>query len=516
MNLKRLYPIIIFIFVVLAGMIFVRARLGNDGAIEKYTEVSEYPRIRPDYTDTVIPSNIAPLNFMVCEPGTAYLIKIRSDSEDSIEIFSRKNKIRIPQRKWKALLKANRGKKIYFDVYVRSSQDDWKRYQPISNPIAGADIDSHIAYRLIEPVFNSWGKMGIYQRNLENFDESAVVNNHSFEHTCINCHSFANNNPDTMVFGVRSGFFGSAAIMSFDGKVDKIGTKFGYTAWHPTSQLATYSTNRVQQFFHSTRLELRDVVDLDSYIAYYSTQNQTSNTTEALTEKNDLESYPTWSPDGRYLYYCSAPILWFDRYQMPPARYDDVRYNLMRISYDLQNNQWGQPETVLSANKTRLSILLPRISPDGKYLLFCMCKYGCFPVFQPSSDLYMMNLETGRYKKLDINSEYSESWHSWSSNSRWIAFSSKREDGLFTRTYISYVDETGKVFKPFVLPQKDPAFYDSYIKTFSVPELITGPVTINPRIFSQAIRKPATIEVASPITGATAQAPALEPWQERE
>ena len=118
--------------------------------------------------------------------------------------------------------------------------------------------------------------------------------------------------------------------------------------------------------------------------------------------------------------------------------------------------QWGHAETVLSAEQTGLSILLPRVSPDGRFLLFCMCRYGCFPVYQPSSDLYMMDLATGRYSRLAINSEYSESWHSWSSNSRWIAFSSKRQGGLFTRTYLSYVDDDGTAYKPFVLPQRDP------------------------------------------------------------
>ena len=155
-------------------------------------------------------------------------------------------------------------------------------------------------------------------------------------------------------------------------------------------------------------------------------------TTPALAQKDRLETYPAWSPDGRFLYFCSAPLTWTDR-NVIPAQYDQIKYDLVRVAYDVHRDAWGPAETILSAQDTGLSILEPRISPDGRWLLFCMCKYGCFPVYQQSSDLYLIDLEaaerTGRYeyRRLEVNSDESESWHSWSSNSRWIAFSSKRE-----------------------------------------------------------------------------------------
>ncbi len=187
----------------------------------------------------------------------------------------------------------------------------------------------------------------------------------------------------------------------------------------------------------------------------------------------------------------------------------------MRISYDLETDKWGSSEMVLPSAKTGLSILLPRISPDGRFLLFCMCEYGCFPVYQPSSDLYMMDLTTRDYKKLDVNSDFSESWHSFSSNGRWIVFSSKRRGGLFTRSYISYVDPQGKVHKPFILPQKTPSFYDSVLETYSVPELITGPIEISERQLGKVIRAASETKLKLPITGATPKVGASEPWQQQ-
>ena len=185
---------------------------------------------------------------------------------------------------------------------------------------------------------------------------------------------------------------------------------------------------------------------------------------------------------------------------MVPEAWDEVRYDLRRIPYDIESDRWGEPETVLSAEEAGGSLLLPRVSPDGRFLLFCRTDYGCFPIFQPGSDLHMLDLRTGRHRRLDINSDRAESWHAWSTNGAWIAFSSKRRDGLFTRIYISHVDERGRAHKPFILPQRDPLFYDSHLKTYSVPEFTTGPVEIGQAALAAAGRGPATIELVSPVS----------------
>jgi len=232
--------------------------------------------------------------------------------------------------------------------------------------------------------------------------------------------------------------------------------------------------------------------------------------TPALSDKKRLETYPAWTPDGTYMYFCSAPLLWTDMETVPPRRYQDVKYDLMRISYDIDTDRWGPLETVLSAAETGLSILLPRISPDGRFLVFCMGQYGCFPIYQPTSDLYVMDLNTRTYRKAPINSDYADAWHSWSSNSHWIVFSSKRQGGLFTRSFISYVDADGQAHKPFVLPQKDPSlkdpsFYESCYCVYSVPELITESVTVDTDALVEAITSPTQISVNA-ITGATPEA----------
>ena len=504
---------------VLGSFIILSARWLASASFEvvgKSSQVAFEPNISPDYAGIVIPSNIAPLNFRILEKGQAYCVKIHSDSGPAVEIASKTGRIRIPLRKWRALLDANKGRELFVDVYVRNVENQWLQFQRITNSIAKEDIDRTLVYRFMKPVYNKWKDMGIYQRDLTDFDVSLVMHGRSFGEGCLNCHSFVGNASDTMTIGLRSVKYGSSTLLARNGDVHKIGAKWGYTAWHPSGRLAVYSINKVRQFFHTGGMEVRDVVDLDSALLCYHLDSKKVASPEQLADKDRLETYPTWSPDGRHLYYCSGPVLWRDRNAVPPENYDKLKYDLRRIAYDVETDQWGKAETVLSADETGLSILLPRISPDGRFLLFCMCRYGCFPIYQPSSDLYMMDLATGQYRRLAANSSYSESWHSWSGNSRWIAFSSKRQGGALTRTYLSYVDQAGQVHKPFVLPQKDPAYYDSLLETYSVPELIAGSLKVSRSLLARVARSDPSVAVDIPITGATPQAGPSEPWPERE
>jgi Tol biopolymer transport system component len=251
--------------------------------------------------------------------------------------------------------------------------------------------------------------------------------------------------------------------------------------WRPNGQLIAYSANDISQFFHAAG-ENRDVFDRESDLAIYDVNSNTVTTTPAISDPERLETFPAWSPDGRYLYFCSAEPL-------PPERYKEVRYDLMRVAYDPKSRQWGEVEPVLLAQDTGLSISEPRVSPDGRWLLFCMSDYGSFPAYRPSSDLYLLDLNTMQHHGLQAaNSPRCESWHSWSSNSRWIAFASKRDDGLFARIYFSYLDDSGHAHQPVLLPQQDPTYYDRLIKTYNVPELARTPAPARGHDLTDVIR----------------------------
>jgi Tol biopolymer transport system component len=294
-----------------------------------------------------------------------------------------------------------------------------------------------------------------------------------------------------------------------DGVINKIAAKITYTAWHPSGKMLTFSANDVRQFFHSANNEVRNAVDMASMIAYYLVDSNEIKKHEAFSSKEMLETYPSWSPDGKYLYFCKARRTWGEDSDVPPTGFQNIKYDLVRISYDIEKDQWGQVETVISAKDNLSSNLLPRISPDGRWLLYCQCSYGCFPAFSKSSDLYLVDLSEpkvdGKYRsrRLDINSDESDAYHSFSSNSRWIVFSSKRAGGPFTRPYICGIDEQGNTTKPFILPQKDPIFLDRCMDTYTVPVLAVEPVGVKANALAKIIRSAESLDVDIPVSMAS-------------
>ncbi|MHC4122282.1 MAG: TolB family protein [Planctomycetota bacterium] len=524
---KHVFLIIVPVILIAGVFIyFITIQQDNKLLIEQPTHTKRTAKIHPDYCDIVIPPNISPLNFMVEEDGLHFLVKIYSQKGGHIKISSKTPKIIIPEKPWHKLLEANLGQQLFFEITIKTKSSSWKRYALIKNKIAQEPIDGFIVYRKMYPTHqHKSGEIAIYQRNLFNYKESLVLSNRSYRNGCVNCHSFCNNNPDEMLIGVRSFIYGTGTLLLQNNAVAKIGAKFGYTCWHPSGKLATFSINKLPMAYHSSRNEVRDTIDLNSLLAYYLVESKTIKTLPQIARKEILENWPAWSANGEYLYFCSAPM-WSEIKKYPPSGYDRIKYGLVRISYDIKMDKWGEVESVLSPEETGLSIAMPRFSPDGYWLSFCMCGYGYFPTWQRDSDLYIANLKatekTGKfkYKKLELNSSQSESWHSWSSNSRWIVFSSKRKSMPLTRLYFSYIDETGKAYKPFIAPKKDPTFYDFCIETNNTPEFIVRPIRLIREKLARAVRGPNRISVDMPITMATPKAVGLpshdEPWQERE
>ncbi len=489
MKTKKTYILMAGVVIVLfvAALIFM---LPHSPVIKNMSESGRPAVISPDYSHTVIPPNIAPLNFMIKEKGKRFYIKIYSSKGDTLKIVTRDPVIILPERKWKKLLRQNKGSDLYFDVHAEERRGQWIKYQAISNHIAKDEIDGYLVYRLINPGYILWDKMGIYKRDIENFDESPVMVNILADKNCINCHSFCQNDPNKMLFHIRGRLGGT--ILYEDGEIKKINTGTAYTmsagvypAWHPGGNLIAFSVNKINQKFSSYGAESIEVYDKASDIILYDIKANMVTTSPRVSTK-DKETMPVWSPDGRYLY--------FGRAHKPegPQLHDSIMYDLMRISYDVESGQWGETDTILTARETGRSISWPRISPDGRYILFCMSDHGYFSIHYPSSDLYIMDLETRHYHRLDISSDNADSFHSWSHNGRWFVFASKQLNGLCSRPFFSYFDENGKAYKPFVLPQKDPEFYDTYLKNYNIPELVSDNITINKWELTKTVRGEAT------------------------
>jgi WD40 repeat protein len=469
-----------------AGTVLVTSCSGP-GDIVKVEDT--LPVIFPDYTETVIPVNIAPLNFKITDnPEKAEAI-IRGENE-KIRIRG-KDKIIIPAEKWRRLLRRNSGGSLTVTLFARRD-GIWNQYKPFTIYVEKEPVDPFIVYRLIAPGYETWSGMGIYQRNLATFEQQPIIDNRLLPGACMNCHSFRANDPSNMMFHLR-GSLGSTIIVQ-NGNVTRFNTKNKetisnciYPFWHPSEDFIAYSVNNIQQVFHSVKDKRIEVFDLRSDIVVYDIRKNKLITSKIIQSDESFETFPAFSPDGKSLVFCSA------KKGVQPDDYDKIKYSLCRIDFNASSGSFGNRiDTLVSSFQTGKSVSYPRISPDGKRLIFTLSDYGNFSIWHREADLYMLDLETGDFQAADVlNSTEAESYHSWSSNSRWLIFSSRRMDGLYTRPFIAYIGDDGSFRKPFMVPQKDPEYYEQSLRSFNVPEFVTGKVLTDGRSMLKAIDSPA-------------------------
>ena len=123
------------------------------------------------------------------------------------------------------------------------------------------------------------------------------------------------------------------------------------------------------------------------------------------------------------------------------------------------------------------------------YMVFTMAKYGYFHIWHHDADLWVLDLTSGEAKPITaINSNDTESYHTWSSNGHWLVFSSRRDDGTYTRPFFAHMDKDGKWGKPFELPQADPDYHRQFLRSYNIPELMKGPVEIAPQTFADVLK----------------------------
>lgn len=435
------------------------------------------PKIYPDYTGVIIPVNIAPLNFCMADERALLIDAVITDRQGNSIHSQGEESLDFDIDEWHNMLDINRGDKLTVTVSAKY-EDGWHTYRPFFIYVSNDSIDYGICYRLIEPGYEVWSKMGIYERDLSSFSERALIENTQFE-GCVNCHSFNRGNSADMSIHIR-GPHGATLLRSngsdfaaYNTKTDETLGFCVYPYWHPSGRYIAYSTNATSQVFHGSDPKRVEVFDTASDLQVYDVQKNELLLTPLLRQDSIYETYPVFSADGRSLYFCASRSIPENSMQL-----DSLHYNLCRIDFDPATRRFGSRiDTIVFAEAQHKSISFPRPSYDGRFLCYTLSDYGQFSIWHHEADLYLLNLATGESRPMTAaNSKDTESFHNWSTNSRWLVFSSRRDDGLFTRPYFCHVDDKGNVGKAFMLPQRNPRrFYRERFFSFNVPDFVISP-----------------------------------------
>ena len=446
---------------------------------ENPTLVSQQPAIYPDYAGVTIPANIAPLNFNFADETIDGMDVIVKGSKGG-ELHVNGDWADFDIDEWHALTEQNQGGKLSVTVCVEKD-GQWTQYKDFDILVSETRLDDWgLTYRRIKPGYEVGGDIGIYQRELSSFSEYAIITETVVPGRCFNCHTANRTNPDRLTIQMRGE--GGGTMIQKDGhqmwvetKTDSTKAAGSYSYWHPQGDYVALAVNSVHQAFFTGTGQRIEVYHTFSNVEVLDTRTNEL-ILSPLLQTDDLEIFPAFSHDGKWLYYSTSKPC------RVPAEYEKVKCSLCRIAFDAEKGVFGETvDTLLNGPATDRSYVLARPSYDGRWLMYCASSRGNFPVSQNDADLWLMDLKTGESRELkELNTPQCESYHNWSENSRWFVFSSKREDGMYTKLYLATIDEQGRVSKPFLLPQRHPRlFYREMMDAYNCPDFTKTKVELD-------------------------------------
>lgn len=277
--------------------------------------------IYPDYRDIVVPPNIAPLNFQIKSEGRAFVAHIAGRRGGELLTAAESNgTFQLDSTAWRQLLQDNRGDSIIVTLYAER-ENGWVKHPSYGLLVAQEPIDAYLSYRLIEPSYELYRQLGLYQRNLTNFEEKPIYeNNAEFDEQnnhCINCHNFQNYDTERMLFHVRASHGGT--VFANGEKAERINMTNDsilgnavYPSWHPTQPWVVFSSNYTGQAFHIQNPQKVEVLDYASDLIFYDVaQNKISNIIRSSAE---METFPPGRPMASAFITVRPPSLVLNRF----------------------------------------------------------------------------------------------------------------------------------------------------------------------------------------------------------
>jgi tetratricopeptide (TPR) repeat protein len=225
--------------------------------------------------------------------------------------------------------------------------------------------------------------------------------------------------------------------------------------------VANFKDYRFLQVFYPTR----------GILAWYSRQTGVLQPLDGAADPKFVQMGAVWSPDGQYLVFARATATDPNPPGVPLAKFAgdpnelQLQYDLYRIPF--HNGQGGVAEPIAGASHNGMSNTFPKVSPDGRWIVFVECRNG--ELMRPDSQLYIVPSGGGTPRRMRANTSRMNSWHSFSPNGRWMVFSSKSR-GPYTDMYLTHIDDDGHDSPPILIENATAAN-----RAVNIPEFVNIP-----------------------------------------
>jgi tetratricopeptide (TPR) repeat protein len=206
--------------------------------------------------------------------------------------------------------------------------------------------------------------------------------------------------------------------------------------------VANFKNYNFLQVFYPTR----------GILAWYSRETGRLQPLPGADDPRFVQTNAVWSPDGKYLVFARAEA----RAPYPKDRRlaefandpneTPIQYDLYRIPFN--GGKGGRPEPIAGASQNGMSNTFPKVSPDGRWIVFVQARNGL--LMRPDSQLYIVPAQGGKARRMQCNTSLMNSWHSFSPNGRWLVFSSKSRSP-YTQMYLTHLDKEGRDSPPILI-----------------------------------------------------------------
>ncbi|HYP13438.1 MAG TPA: tetratricopeptide repeat protein, partial [Bryobacteraceae bacterium] len=222
--------------------------------------------------------------------------------------------------------------------------------------------------------------------------------------------------------------------------------------------VSNFKDYRFLQVFYPTR----------GLLAWYSRETGKLQPLPGADDPKYVHTNATWSPDGKYLVFARAEAR--DPYpegsklaeKSNDPNETPIQYDLYRIPFN--GGAGGKPERIEGASQNGKSNSFPKISPDGKWIVYVQARNGL--LMRPDGQLYIVPATGGKPRKMNCNTPLMNSWHSFSPNGRWLVFSSKSRSP-YTQMYLTHIDENGNDSPPVLIENSTAAN-----RAVNIPEFV--------------------------------------------